>query len=151
MDLANLFETLGTLNVRPGECKVHFAKPHGQSDPLKLSRGEFEEWQSFQRQQNFTRAFVVALISGEGSNCWHFRGVYEVRGEPKRADESHRSRARELKIPADWVAKKLEWVYAMHPLTVPDELEDTTVCFPKNRVGPNPYLFADKLLKRLRR
>ena len=153
-DLANLFKTLGS-NPHPPilarECIVHFAMRHGQSDPLELREdGRFEEWQSFQEKRNFGRRFVVALIHGEG-DCWRFAGVYEVMGEPKDAVESHRSRARELKIPDDWVDEKLKWVYDMRPVTVPDELEDTTVCIPKNRAWPKRYPFADELLKRLGR
>ena len=143
MDLAKLFEALGTL-VRPEQCKVHFARPDGPSDPLKLSKGEFEEWQSFQTKRNFTRDFVVALIrKGKGSDRWHFAGVYKVEKPPKPADESHRSRARELG------ASEPKWVYSwMCRLPVPDELEDTTVCFQETRVGRTGYRFANnKLLK----
>ena len=145
MDLANLLEALGNL-VRPEQCKVHFARPDGPSDPLELSTDEFEEWQSFQTRRNFTRDFVVALISqGRGSDCWRFAGVHEVMEPPKSADESHRRRARELG------ASEPKWVYSTRRLTVPDDLEDATVCVPQAGVGRQSYVFADVLLKRLDR
>ena len=116
-------------------------------DPLELSTDEFEEWQSFQAKRNFSCDFVVALIrQGKGSDSWRFAGVYEVRDvyevKPPPADESYRSRARKLG------ASEPKWVYRTCRLPVPDELEDTTICFQETRVGRNGYRVADdKLLK----
>lgn len=78
----------------PEACKLHFARMNDDGDdPLEVfKRGEFDEWQSRQTKRNFSRPFVVALLTMPGSK-WLFAGIYSVDGEPPFIQEDGWSRS----------------------------------------------------------
>lgn len=78
-----LFQILQVLDaqVLPDQCKVHLASWNGTEDPLDVYlEGRFDEWQSWQRQRNFGRPFVVSLIALDRDNNWLFAGVHNSEG-----------------------------------------------------------------------
>ncbi len=78
-----LFQLLASLDseLAPERCKLHLAGWNGSEDPLDVYlAGEFDEWQSWQNEKNFERAFVVSLIDLSGSNRWLFAGVRDSDG-----------------------------------------------------------------------
>lgn len=78
----NLFQVLQTLDpsLDPSDCKLHLACWNGHEHPIdEYLEGRFEEWQSWQRRQNFGRALVVSLVD-KGNSRWLFAGVYRTLG-----------------------------------------------------------------------
>ena len=140
----DLFARLRTLadDVTLERCKLHLAVRHGPSDPLALyEKGEFDEWQSYQRKRNFSRKLVIALIRKQEPDRWLFAGVYEVCDKPEPADHALRRRARERceqwGLPATWEPQ-------MRRRCAFGELEGRTVMF-RQPPGRNAYRLADKL------
>ncbi len=80
-----LFDFLSLLNadINPSDCKIHLVTSDGKDNPLDLYRaGEFEEWQRIQRKKNFSRKYVITLISLPEADKWLFAGAYRVNGDP---------------------------------------------------------------------
>ena len=83
MDLFTLLKTLDP-DATPNRCKLHLAVWNGKKDPLDVYlEGGFDEWQSLQRHQNFSRDLVVALIAMSEADLWLFAGLHTVLGVRK--------------------------------------------------------------------
>jgi hypothetical protein len=66
--------------ITPDKVKIHLACQTRYDDPLDiLFDGGFEEWQTGQTARNFSRAYIIALIS-MGGGKWLFAGAYESLG-----------------------------------------------------------------------
>lgn len=75
-----LFDLLQTLDeeIRPGACKIHLAVHNGFVNPLDVFlAGDFDTWQMGQKQRNFERPMVIALISLPQPDLWLFAGAYD--------------------------------------------------------------------------
>ncbi|HJV03095.1 MAG TPA: GIY-YIG nuclease family protein [Burkholderiaceae bacterium] len=60
----------------PSEAKIHFAQRDGADKPLDVYlAGQFEEWQRWQSQRNFSRKRLISLID-MGAGRWLFAGVH---------------------------------------------------------------------------
>ncbi len=95
-----LFDILGLQDPRVTlkDSKVHLATHNGTENPLRVYfEGNFDDWQSWQNQRNFSKDFVVSLIKLPEQNRWLYVGTYAVRGD-------------------EWVAAREEYWYALEPL-----------------------------------
>ncbi|WP_236693734.1 GIY-YIG nuclease family protein, partial [Robbsia andropogonis] len=64
----------------PATCKVHLPTSVDKEQPLDVFLdGRFDEWQSFQGQQNFKRKHLISFV-GAGRDRWLFAGYYRVLG-----------------------------------------------------------------------
>lgn len=75
----NLFDLLQLLDneVVPQRSKLHLSVWDGVDNPLDVYlAGQFDEWQPWQRKQNFSRKFVISLIAISPSK-WLFVGAYD--------------------------------------------------------------------------
>jgi len=82
-EFMNLFDILNIElpSLKPEECKIHLAVWNGRDEPLDVFlRGEFPEWQNWQRHKNFERPYVVSLIKMGGPYRWLFAGVHSTHG-----------------------------------------------------------------------
>ena len=78
-----LFQLLQALDpdVAPEKCKLHLAVWTGLDDPLDVYlAGEFDAWQAWQRNRNFERPIVVALIALPQPGLWLFAGAHDSLG-----------------------------------------------------------------------
>jgi GIY-YIG catalytic domain len=78
-----LLKTLQTLysDLRADACKLHLATWNGQEKPIDVYlQGDFNEWQRFQTQKNFSRSLVVSLIQLSAPNQWLFAGIHRSQG-----------------------------------------------------------------------
>lgn len=67
--------------ISPGNTKVHLASWNGSEEPLDVYfAGEFDDWQSWQTQKNFSRDYVVSLVKLPERNRWLYIGTYSVHG-----------------------------------------------------------------------
>lgn len=118
--------------VIPEKTKLHLATPAGGWDPMEhYLAGSFDKEQYWQRQANFGRAMVVALISMSGPDEWLFAGAYDSKGYETRPTES-----------GDWCVYDLESRPAAENLA-----GRVVVSFA--RPGRNSYLNADRWVDRL--
>ena len=84
-----LFDFLHAQNpaVNLLNSKVHLACYNQVEQPLDVYlRGEFDPWQAWQKNPNFERPYVVALIDLPETHRWLFAGVYESKGYKKSDD-----------------------------------------------------------------
>ena len=78
-----IFDFLAIMNtdMNLAETKLHLATQGSGEHPLDLYRiGQFEEFQRWQKQRNFERKFVLALIERPAQDSWLFAGVYHSSG-----------------------------------------------------------------------
>lgn len=63
-------------------AKVHLARNNGFEEPIDVYlRGEFDEWQRWQRHRNFEKQFVVSLVrSRDDATRWLFVGLFSTNG-----------------------------------------------------------------------
>ena len=110
--------------VTPASTKVHLASSNGIEHPLQVYfEGRFDEWQSWQNQRNFQRAFVVSLIQLPERDKWLYVGAYAAAG-------------------CEWQETKGEYLYQLDPLTSCAEFAGRLVVS-FVRPGRQPYLNAD--------
>jgi hypothetical protein len=66
----------------PTKAKVHLARHNSVVAPIDVYlRGEFDEWQRWQRRRNFERDLVVSLVrSHQEVTRWLFVGLFRARG-----------------------------------------------------------------------
>lgn len=66
----------------PEEAKVHLARHNGSEEPIDVYlRGEFDEWQRWQRRRNFKKPLVVSLVqSRDDVTRWLFVGLFRTDG-----------------------------------------------------------------------
>jgi|SRR5450830_83055 len=68
-------------SLTPKNCKVHLAHFNQYEQPLDVFiEGRFDEWQSWQNNRNFQRAFVLSFVQAETTTSWLFAGLYRVNG-----------------------------------------------------------------------
>ena len=83
----NFFQLINSLDpeISPTRCKIHLAVTPGSrksrddhTNPLDhYFAGKFDEWQTWQNQQNFKREFVLSLIQLPEHNKWLFVGIFD--------------------------------------------------------------------------
>ena len=81
------FQLINSLDpeISPTRCKIHLAVTPGSrksrddhTNPLDhYFAGKFDEWQTWQNQQNFKREFVLSLIQLPEHNKWLFVGIFD--------------------------------------------------------------------------
>jgi len=79
----NLFDVLQAQDaaITPKSSKVHLASWNQIEHPRDVYyRGEFDEWQRWQKNTNFERSHVVSLIQMPEADRWLFVGVYATKG-----------------------------------------------------------------------
>lgn len=77
MNIFNLLATYG-LEVKPSECKFHFAISNLQKDKdLFATRTGFKTFQEYQTKENFSRKFVLSFYK-YGDGLWIFAGLWKV-------------------------------------------------------------------------
>lgn len=117
-------------DVKPNNSKVHLASWNGTEEPLAVYlAGQFDEWQSWQSQNNFTRKHVISLVKLPERNRWLYVGTYVV-GAKKRHP------------------KKEGFVYDMAAIPACSELEARLV-IEFERSGRAAYLLGDSCLDRM--
>lgn len=69
-------------SLRPEDSKVHLAQMNDyKEDPLvKFRERTFDEWQCWQKRQEFNRRYVVSLIRIPGTETWLFAGAFQQTG-----------------------------------------------------------------------
>ena len=69
-------------SLRPEDSKVHLAQMIDyKEDPLvKFRERTFDEWQCWQKRQEFNRTYVVSLIRIPGTETWLFAGAFQQKG-----------------------------------------------------------------------
>ena len=105
-----LFDVIGLHEplVTPEESKVHLAVFNGSDHPITVYReGNFEKWQAWQSQKNFSRNYIVSLIRMIGSQeRWLFAGVYRpISVEPHRQRRPGKNDVWYTTTPVDSVAE----------------------------------------------
>lgn len=82
MKIFQLLQAMGG-PVTPNNCKVHLAVHNGIEEPKDVYlRGEFESWQNRQKNKNFERPYVLALIRLPNTLQWLFAGCYKKSSPP---------------------------------------------------------------------
>ena len=85
-----LFQLINSLEpeISPNHCKVHLAVSTSGDDPLDLYfSGDFDEWQTWKKHQDFERAFVLSLIQLPEHSKWLFVGVFDSQSSVWHQDE----------------------------------------------------------------
>lgn len=71
--------------LEPAKTKLHLATERGAPFRLDVfASGGFPEWQRYQTQRNFERAFVFSLLKLAERDRWLFGGIYKVAGPCER-------------------------------------------------------------------
>jgi hypothetical protein len=120
--------------LTPERCKVHLAVFNGTDDPLDVyAAGGFEEWQSWQKKQNFNREYVVSLIQLPRPNKWLFAGAFDSLDSSWVKAEGSR-----------WVEDGSEWYrYQLERRLGSDELAGRLI-IDFERSGRQSYVLGDK-------
>lgn len=73
----------------PENAKVHLARNNSIEEPIDVYlRGEFDDWQRWQRHRNFERPLVVSLVrSREDATRWLFVGLFQTDGHEAHLDD----------------------------------------------------------------
>ena len=75
-----LFQLINSLDpeISPTRSKIHLAVWTGHTNPLDhYFSGDFDEWQTWQKRQNFEREFVLSLIKLPEPSKWLFVGIFD--------------------------------------------------------------------------
>lgn len=71
----------------PSKSKVHLARWNGIEHPMDVfKRGEFDEWQRWQKNHNFNCEFVVSLVHDLPRSKWMFAGMFRPAGHTIESD-----------------------------------------------------------------
>jgi hypothetical protein len=90
MKLSDVLSTFDS-DIRFEQFKLHLAVPTETDDPLTVFRsGGFDEWQSWQKNRNFERQYVLAIIKTPRPDEWLLAGIYERLGRTPASDNGHR-------------------------------------------------------------
>jgi hypothetical protein len=75
----------------PSKAKVHLARWNGIDHPMDVyKRGEFDEWQRWQKHHNFNCDVVVSLVHDLPRSLWLFAGLFRPTGHTyKTGDKPH--------------------------------------------------------------
>jgi len=109
-----MFDLLQILDseIVPQRSKIHLAVWNGVDNPLDVYlAGQFDKWQSRQTKKNFSRDFVVSLVS-LSPNKWLFVGAYDSIGR-------------------EWVEEQKAHIYQLKRREKLDELEGRLVIYHK--------------------
>ncbi|QVW26939.1 GIY-YIG nuclease family protein [Pseudomonas hormoni] len=64
-------------DLTPKKTKIHLAQHNKYEHPMDVYlAGEFDEWQSSQTRDNFTKEFLIGFVEIPGSPRWLMTGVY---------------------------------------------------------------------------
>jgi hypothetical protein len=89
-DLIKIWEP----GFEPELAKIHLARHNNIEHPIDVYiRGEFEEWQRWQKDAHFNRPYVVSLVQARQPTLWLFVGLYRPTGstwvEARGDEEAH--------------------------------------------------------------
>ena len=89
--MLKLLEVIPIKKEDLSKYKLHLAiNPGGKTedDPFDaLFRGEFKDWQEWQKRKNFERDYILSLIDYHRPDEWVFGGVYKRKSVQK--EEGH--------------------------------------------------------------
>lgn len=79
-DLIKIWEP----DCTPRMSKMHMARSNGIDDPIDVFiRGDFENWQRWQKDHYFNRPYVVSLVQARQPTLWLFAGLYHPAGRKR--------------------------------------------------------------------
>ena len=126
MKLLQLINSLDP-EISPARCKIHLAGRAGKDDPLdRYFAGEFDEWQTWQRRQNFEREFVLSLIKLPEPSKWLFVGIFDSQSSV-------------------WDESEQFYIYSLSQRAALNELEGRLIVH-YERKARQPYRYAEALI-----